>query len=369
MRPQVAVVVPVYDLRAFVGDAITSVLAQTLPPDAIELIVVDDGSRDGSGDVARSHGPRVQVLRQENRGLPAARNAGIAATSAPFVQLLDADDRLHPEKLAASLARFAAEPDAGVVYTGVRFVDEAGAVLPQHGWSRDEGDVFARLVLGNLVNPHQPLVRRAALEAAGPFDETLTSLEDWDVWLRVARAGWSWRCVDRALVDYRVRAGGMHQHAARMCTNRLRVLDKLFADPALPDAIRALEQEAYLRIWLQAACDHYRGGAREAGARAVREALRRCPTLFADRTRLRALCRMLVPLGHQSEAVVVAHAAAIGRTLQQMLDDAVATPGAGPALGAHRLRAQLAVWATRARLARKRLLGRRDAPADLAYGT
>jgi len=76
VSPRVSVIIPVYNLRAFVAEAIESALAQTLPPDEVELVVVDDGSTDGSGDVVRRYEPRVRHLRQPNRGLSAARNAG-----------------------------------------------------------------------------------------------------------------------------------------------------------------------------------------------------------------------------------------------------------------------------------------------------
>jgi glycosyltransferase involved in cell wall biosynthesis len=253
-RPRVSVVIPVYNLRTFLPQAIDSALAQTVP---VEVIVVDDGSTDGSGDVAAGYGARVTVVRQENRGLSAARNAGIARATGALLQFLDADDRLLPEKAASAVAVFDADPAAGLVYSGCRFVDETNRVLPQHGWSRDEGAVLPQLVLGNLINPVAAIVRRELVEAAGGFDESLTSLEDWCLWLRITRDGARWRCVDRPLAEYRVRESGMHQNVERMRENRLRVLDKLFDGSALPGVVVALRPRAYQNAWLLAGCLNY----------------------------------------------------------------------------------------------------------------
>lgn len=352
---RVAVVVPVHDMRRWLGEALASILAQTMDPQALEILVVDDGSTDGSGDLANTYAPRVRCIRQPNRGLAAARNAGLAATRAPLVQLLDADDRLHPDKLAVSLGGFD-DPRVGVVYTGCRFVDESGAALPQHGWSRHEGDVLEALVLGNLHMPHQPLVRRAAIDQAGGFRAAAHGggCEDWDLWLRIALAGWQWRCVDRALVDYRVRETGMHRNAARMAAHRRSIVAALFARDDLPAPVRALRASAVARVELVAACEHYRNGEAVAGAAAFRAAVRADPSLLGDTRVLRQICRWLLPLGRQSEAGVVEAWRDLGRTLKRMLADLFATPDLEPALRARQPEVRRAFWAAVLRLARKR---------------
>ncbi|MFN8543165.1 MAG: glycosyltransferase [Candidatus Binatia bacterium] len=342
--PRVSVVIPVYNLREFVGEAIGSVLAQTLPPEAIEIVVVDDGSTDASGDVAASYGPRVRVLRQANRGLPAARNAGVRATGAPVVAFLDADDRVHPDKLALQLAVLDARPDVDVVTCGVRGIDVHGAPLPPQGWARLDGDVFARLLLGNVGPPHALLLRRAVIEGAGGFDETLTAAEDWDLWLRIARRGARWATVDRALADYRIRPASMHQDPTRMATNCRRVLDKAFADPSLPPAIRALAVQAYQEADLVAACDYYRVGEREQGARLFRTAVTARPTMLAEPRTLRHLCQLLLPVGYRSQAMVIARRRDVLPVLRTMLVDLFAAPALERAVAAQRRRAWLAYW-------------------------
>jgi glycosyltransferase involved in cell wall biosynthesis len=113
-EPRVSVMIGVYNGARYLGEAIESVLAQTHPPH--ELIVVDDGSDDGSGEVARGFGPRVTCVRQERGGMAAARNRAIEEATGSYFAFLDADDRFPPEKLERQLAVFADDPGLDVVY-------------------------------------------------------------------------------------------------------------------------------------------------------------------------------------------------------------------------------------------------------------
>src|SRR5690242_71279 len=114
--PEVTVVIPSYNGARYLGEAIESVLAQTHP--SVETIVVDDGSVDGTTALVSSYGDRVRGIRQENRGLAAARNSGIRAAAGTYVAFLDHDDRYLPEKTARQVAVFEARPDVGLVHTG-----------------------------------------------------------------------------------------------------------------------------------------------------------------------------------------------------------------------------------------------------------
>lgn len=353
--PRVAVIIPLFNLRNFVDDAVESALDQTLPPSEVEIVVVDDGSTDGGGEIARRHEPRVRCIRQENRGLSAARNRGIRETRAPFLAFLDADDRMLPEKLAAQLAAFDAHPDLGLVYTGFRYVDAAGHPLPQRGWSRYSGDLLPRLLQGNVIHPVQAMVRREPVERAGGFDETLTSAEDWDLWLRLSKRGLLWGYVDQPLAEYRVRTDAMHGNASRMCENRLRVLDKTFADPELPADLARARSLAYHIAYLVAACDHYRAGDRAAGNRWFRAAVDLRPALVTDPESLRTFCRWLLPLGYQRTIVMVAEWRQLWRILRGALGDLFDAPDVSADIARLRWQARLASWRAVAPLVRKRI--------------
>jgi glycosyltransferase involved in cell wall biosynthesis len=353
--PRVSVIIPVFNMRAYVGEAIESVLAQNLPPEAVEIIAVDDGSTDGSDRVIASHGPRVHCVQQENRGLAPARNAGIRAARAPFLSFLDADDRFLPDKLAAELELFEARPSLGLVYSGFRYVDATGQPLPQVGWARLEGSLFARLVLGNVIHPLQALVRREAVARAGGFDERLGPAADWDLWLRVSRDGLRWGCVDRPLAEYRIRPDAMHQDVGRMAEDCLQVLGKVFGDPALPPEVATQKARAYQRVYLTAACDHYRIGERAQGARWLRAAAAEDRAFFADPESWRTFCRGLVPLGWQRGTVLVADLPRLANTVRLALADLLATSEPDGTIGRLRWRTRLAAARALLPLARKRI--------------
>ena len=350
-----SVVIPLYNLGRFVGEAIESVLAQTVVAEDVETIVIDDGSTDGGDAVVRRYVPRVRYVRQDNRGLPAARNAGLACAQGEFVTFLDADDRFLPEMLATQLDVFATRPDVGLVYTGFRFIDGGGRPLGTNGWSRDEGDVFRRLVLGNLIHPHLALVRREAAERIGGFDERLGGAADWDFWLRLARAGVRWACVDRALAEYRLRPDAMHVDASRMLGDSLGVLEKLFADPSLPDSVRALRPLAYQRVHLDAACAHYRAGRWSDAMACLRRAAEARPAFLAEPASIRLFCRWLLPPERRREATVAAERRRVMAVVRRALGELFATPGLDPEIRRRRWGAHVAVWRTNARLVWKRL--------------
>lgn len=369
--PRVSVVIPLYNQRMWIGEAIASVLTQTIPGAAVEIVVVDDGSSDGGGAVAAAQNDQVRVLRQENRGLAAARNAGIRAARAPLLMFLDADDRIAPAKLELQLAVLDARPDVGVVYSGVQCIDERGTPLPQRGWQRLDGDVLPALALANLTAPNSPLARREPIDALGGFDETLGPAADWDMWIRLARAGVRWACVDRALADYRVRPDAMHQEPQGMADDTLRVLDKLFAAPDLPPAVVGLRSAAYANARLRAAADFYRVGDRAKGAAWFCEAVRQRPALVAEPATLAGFLRAILPLGYQTGTIMAAQAPRLGAALRHATRAAFADPSLARLVGGLRWRSRAAVrrallpmWWTRLRAT----IGGRRRAARLAEG-
>src|SRR5262249_37772195 len=174
----------------------------------------------------------IRVLRQPNRGLAAARNTGLAAARGTFVSFLDADDVMAPTKLAAQLAVLERSPAIGWTYCDVLMETVAtGATATaseRFGYASRalDGWLFPELVHGNFIPAIAPLVRRTALEVAGGFDERLTALEDWDMWLRLSLIAEA-RYTPAVLVTYRIRPGGMSEDRARMDRSRVLVLDKI----------------------------------------------------------------------------------------------------------------------------------------------
>ena len=239
-RPEIDVVIPVYNGARFLGAAIESVLAQTLAPR--RLIVVDDGSRDESAAIARSYAggaTEVLVVQKANGGLSSARNAGLARCRSELVALLDADDVWVPQKLARQAARFAESElaELGVIFCAYDDIDEQGEPLPDFGsmpLTRGlRGRIKRRLYRGNLVSGSGSavLVKRACFERVGGFDESLPSCEDWEMWLRLAEH-YTFDYVDAVLVHLRRHGGSMQaQRERQMLRMDLEVLARQAGGP------------------------------------------------------------------------------------------------------------------------------------------
>lgn len=196
---EVDVVIPLYNNGAFIGEAIASVLAQTVLPRTIT--VVDDGSVDDGPArvnelIATYSGPvRITLLQQANAGPNSARNAGLRHGSAPYVAFLDADDRWERTKLEKQLALFERPgfADLLLVYCGAHVIDAAGTRKgPDLTLAEPlRGHVFDHLLAKNVITGGSSavMIARAAFAQAGTFDEELRASEDFDMWLRIAQAG------------------------------------------------------------------------------------------------------------------------------------------------------------------------------------
>ena len=180
----VGVVVTTYNHAHFLAEALESVRAQTRAADVI--VVVDDGSDDNPGEVA-ARVPGVRRIRQDNRGLAAARNAGLTALSTRYAIFLDADDRLEPRAIEAGLACFERAPDSGFVYGGHLYIDREGNKTGERFEPPGESP-YLHLLRRNFIGMHGTVMyKRDLLEAIGGFDERLRRCEDYDVYLRLAR--------------------------------------------------------------------------------------------------------------------------------------------------------------------------------------
>ena len=195
-RPRVSVVVPAYNSAHFIEATLQAALGQTFRD--LELLVVDDGSTDFTADVVRgvmARDPRVRLFVQAHRGLSAARNHAIAAAQGDLIALLDHDDLWHPEKLALQVALLDAHDDVGVVSCYSAVIDEDHRCLGWQFGGDANGDVYAEMLEWDMVSGGSvALIRRAALETNGSFDETLTLREDWDLRIRLARDYFSMAC-------------------------------------------------------------------------------------------------------------------------------------------------------------------------------
>ncbi len=182
MKPLVSCIVPVFNGERYLAEALDSIFAQTWRP--VEVIVVDDGSTDGSAQIAAGYGERLTCIRQANAGPAAARNHGLDAARGEFIAFLDADDLWHEDKLARQMARFDARPELELCLSHL-----------QHFWvpemkeeeDRSRDNRFSGPMAGYLVQAI--LARRALFDAVGRFDPSLRLGEDVDWFVRAADRG------------------------------------------------------------------------------------------------------------------------------------------------------------------------------------
>ncbi|MBI4341880.1 MAG: glycosyltransferase [Candidatus Omnitrophica bacterium] len=184
--PAVTVITATYNRATLLPRAIESVLAQTYQD--WELIIVDDGSTDGTPEVgaaAQQRDRRIRMVRGSHRGLAAARNTGLAHAQGRYVAFLDDDDIVLPGKLAHQVQVLEHRPELGFIYSLVRHEDTQGRTF---NVPREPGRAFNDLFQGQAPYVHGVLVRRSAIERAGGFRDHLPFCEDYDLWLRIAAA-------------------------------------------------------------------------------------------------------------------------------------------------------------------------------------
>jgi GT2 family glycosyltransferase len=270
----VSVIVPVFNGERFLHEALDSALAQTYEP--VEVVVVDDGSIDGTPEILAGYGDRIRVVRQENRGLSAARNAGLAASSGEFVQFLDADDLLPEDKIARQVEYLAEHPETGVVYCEGRYFCEArpaSRLTPGGRWITD-GDILSSLTERNFIIVHSALVRRACLEEASGFREDLLSCEDLDMWLRLARHGVRFGFVPDMWVACRIHPDNMSADRTGMLRTHALVLDSVWRDQEDCASTDAREIARHLsNSWYDYGAALMTAGRPREGRRAMRRSL------------------------------------------------------------------------------------------------
>jgi glycosyltransferase involved in cell wall biosynthesis len=197
----VSIVIPVFDGERFVGDAIRAALAQDHP--AVEVIVVDDGSTDGTPDVIAQF-PTVRHVRQDNRGPSAARNAGIEVATGAFVTFCDSDDRFRPSKVSAQLGYLTAHPEVGCVLVGHETFLEPGVERP--AWAQDDSG----------VQPQSAMVRRGVIDEVGAFDPAFTFAEGMEWLSRMRSRGVGIAVLDKVLVDRRIHDANLSYERSEM---------------------------------------------------------------------------------------------------------------------------------------------------------
>lgn len=251
---KISVIIPSYNRASLVERTINSVLAQSQPP--AEILVVDDGSTDDTEEVvarfAEQSSVLVKYIRRKNGGLSAARNTGQenADPSCEGLLFLDSDDLMEPTMLALLERALASDSNAALAFCRARYINtnDKPIVIPNTALFDEptSGNMWEHLLKGNCIrSAGGVLLRRDVLIAEEPWDESLSSNEDWDMWLRLAETGKRLICVPEPLLLYRVHGQSMSSNRDVMIQTRLRVFEKLLERHANDSQKIALIQSFY----------------------------------------------------------------------------------------------------------------------------
>jgi glycosyltransferase involved in cell wall biosynthesis len=278
--PRVSVVIPAYNAAALIGETLDSVLDQSYPD--VEVVVVDDGSKDETGRVVLGYGDRVRYFRKENGGIATARNFGHGVATGEYVAWLDADDRCHRDRIACQAAVLMAHPEVPLVSSDFSAFDAAGPIEASHISSyyttigRFDGGldgiypqsspfpaealqalgvaveslppvrrglVRDRLLWGNFIHPPTVMIRRGAIGRAGKLDENLHAGEDYEYFLRLASLG-PLAYIPLPLLEYRRSPNQDSANYRKVMATKIRIRERILArEPAFVTANPSFRRE------------------------------------------------------------------------------------------------------------------------------
>lgn len=232
--PLVSVIIPAYNAEVFIERTLQSVLDQTYKN--LEIIVVDDGSKDRTSEIVNNiarKDSRIRLLHQANSGVAAARNYGIEKSQGEFTAFVDADDIWYPQNIEKQVKIMtSADSSVGLVYSWSVDIDEEDFLQGGFHVSDLEGNVYQALIYSNFIgNASAALIRRTCFDKVGGYDPNLKKqnaqgCEDWDIYLRIAKF-YQFRVVPDFLVGYRQLIGSMSTNYAAMSKSHLLVMDNV----------------------------------------------------------------------------------------------------------------------------------------------
>ncbi|WP_456430829.1 glycosyltransferase [Thermosulfuriphilus sp.] len=271
-RPLVSVIIPTYNRRSLVGEAVKSVLSQTYRP--LELIVVDDGSTDGTEELLREY--PLRYIRIPHQGVSRARNQGVQASRGEIIAFLDSDDLWLPDKLFYQVAFFSAHPSALICQTEEIWFRRGKRVNPRKKHRKPDGFMFYESLKLCLISPSAVAMRRELFSLVGGFDEDLPVCEDYDLWLRIT-SRFPVYLIKHPLV---IKRGGHEDQLSRrfgLDFYRLKALAKIYRLPHLTSEMKmAVAREASQKAAI------FIAGAEKRGRRGVAQQARDILALFNE---------------------------------------------------------------------------------------
>ncbi len=258
--PQVSVIMPAYNGDRYIVQALESVLSQTFTD--LEIIVVDDGSTDGTRQVLEPYLDKIRYIYQENQGVAAARNRGIQEAKGDLIAFLDQDDFFFPDKLAAQVSLFRSSPSLGIVNSGWRLVDEQGETISDiKPWQYFPKLDLETWIVQMPVLPSAMMFSRKWLELIGGFNSEFDSVDDSDLVIRLAVLGCEAAWLPQITACYRQHDKNVSiQKALKQANLFIKLKHDFFKKPDLPQHIRELENPAFYEAFTWMAWQLYYSG-------------------------------------------------------------------------------------------------------------
>ncbi len=295
--PLVSVIIPTYNRKAYVQQAIDSVLAQTYPH--YEIIVVDDGSTDGTGEaLAARYGDRITYHWQENQGESAARNWGINIAKGEYIAFLDSDDLWYPNKLEVQVEWLNGRKNIGFLTCLGEAIDSEGELVPELGFGQKA--LYSPLTYEqlykdyNVGSPSCVVVPKPVLEKAGGFDERIRYGEDWDLFLKIAAIG-DIENVPEILTQMRIHSNGQWyfprlERTTSLLTDHIRIIEngyRIWPERQVDaDVIRA---NLLASEYGSAGLEYYAFGKISEGDEAIKQALALDPTTWRSSDKVKEM--------------------------------------------------------------------------------
>jgi glycosyltransferase involved in cell wall biosynthesis len=251
---KISVIIPTYNRCELLQRAVLSVLKQTRPAD--EIIIIDDGSTDGTRELIPKKFPQVLYFWQENQGISAARNSGIEKATSDWIAFLDSDDTWSRRKLEYQQKALTENPEFLICHTNEIWIRHGKRVNPMKKHQKSGGYIFEKCLPLCVISPSAVMLHRFVFERFGKFDTNLPLCEDYDLWLRLC-AFLPVLYLDKPLITkYGGHADQLSRSTWGLDRFRILALEKIIANPELPPAYKQAAEKMLidkLKIYLQGA--------------------------------------------------------------------------------------------------------------------
>lgn len=234
----ISVVIPTFNRQTLILRALESVFEQSRPAD--EVIVVDDGSTDGTMEEVTKKFPQAKYIPIAHQGVSAARNVGIKAARGRWVAFLDSDDVWHSDKLMRQIAFIEANPNARLIHCDENWVRDGKHLNQKSYHEKTGGDLFERSLQRCLISPSAVVINAVVFDRIGMFDETLTACEDYDLWLRICAQERVEFIPEKLITKYGGHPDQLSKTVWGLDRFRIQSLRKIISSKVLTDTQRAL---------------------------------------------------------------------------------------------------------------------------------